>query len=142
MQTIDDCKSVRSAKIDQAADSSKGAYGFLTRDHNLPWTPKTSCKTICEGCNILKIKTNGQDTQICNILAVLQFENLKPDFGKSYFFPSQAAEPEKDRIQQRRSNACVQSLIRAGTLECPLGWGSKGKTTEGSEVRWASEGSS
>ena len=38
----------------------------------------------------------GHDTQIYNILAVLQFENLKPDFGKKYFSSSQAAQPKTE----------------------------------------------
>lgn len=75
-------------------DSSSGSYGFLTRDHNLSWDiQKTPIKQYYAGCNILKIKMYGHDTQIYNTLAVLQFENRKPDFGKKCFSPSQEAQP-------------------------------------------------
>lgn len=38
----------------------------------------------------------GHDTQIYNILAVLQLENLNPDFGKKCLSSSQATEPKRE----------------------------------------------
>lgn len=87
---------ISNAKTDQAWASSSSSYGFLTRDHNLSWDIQELVKQCCTGCNILNIKIYGHDTQIYNILAVLQFENPKPDFGKQCSSSSQGAQPKTE----------------------------------------------
>lgn len=62
--------------------------------------PQTPVKQYCEGCNGLKVEMYGHDTQIHNILAVLQFGNLKPDFGKKCSSSSQASQPETESKEE------------------------------------------
>lgn len=60
----------------------------------------------------------GHDTQVYNILAVLQFGNLKPDFGKKRFSPSQAVQPKTESKGEGPGGACS---IQAGLAKpaCP-----------------------
>lgn len=53
----------------------------------------------------------GHDTQIYNILAVLQLENLKPDFGKKCLSSSQAAQP---KTESKGEGPMGTSRVRSG----------------------------
>lgn len=84
----------------------------------------------------MKIKIYGHDTQIYNILPVLQFENLKPDFGKQCYSSSQAAQPKTEfkgegpvgasRVQCGLANPNVHRVRQEGRGSGGVDWASEG----------------